>query len=201
MVAFSKTLNQSIFLLIIIMISACGTKKNTTTKNKREKVKTKVDSKYKKYYRGYAGTLDASEYSEIIKLFEKELDTTLQTNKSILINFDQKAPRCISYDFDKESMHNYIENVLRISSDMSLKFNANDYFVYTEDSYGKEAYEKHEEYILDSGFFYDQIFTEHEICGGFIIIKPNGDFYKHFGEDYFSEVRAFFEEGVAEITE
>ena len=49
------------------------------------------------------------------------------------------------------------------------------------------------EFIIDSGFFYENVFTEHQNCAGFLIIKPNGDFYKQYGEDYYSEVKAFFE--------
>ncbi len=49
------------------------------------------------------------------------------------------------------------------------------------------------EFILDSGFFYENVFTEHQNCEAFLIIKPNGDFHKFYGEDYYTEVENFLE--------
>ncbi len=124
---------------------------------------------------------------------EVELKTTIPNDKSILINYNQKASNCIYVGYSVKSNKQVTNNRIRISSRMSSKYNAVDFFVYAKDSYNKEIYEQTPEFIMDSGFFYENVFTEHQNCAGFLIIKPNGEFYKHYGEDYYSEVKAFFE--------
>jgi hypothetical protein len=46
-------------------------------------------------------------------------------------------------------------------------------------------------FIMDSGFFSNNIFTEREMCSAFIIIKPNGKFFKYYGEDYNTKIKDF----------
>ena len=186
----NKILIKGIYLTITILFISCGT--NKVTINNSE-VNTYPNSEYKKSRKAYSGTLNKSEYDELIKKLEEELNTTISTDKSILINYNQKAPNCINARFSQSDNKQVAKNRIRISSRMSSNYNAIDFFVYNKDSYNKEIYEKITEFKLDSGFFYDNVFTEHQNCAGFLIIKPNGEFYKHYGEDYYSEVKAFFE--------
>jgi hypothetical protein len=48
---------------------------------------------------------------------------------------------------------------------MSSNYNAID-FLFAKDLYNKEIYEQMTEFIIDSGFFYEN-FTEHQNCADF----------------------------------
>lgn len=172
------------------MVVSCGTNKVTIDNTE---VNIYPNDEYKKSTKAYSGTLNKSEYDELIKKLETELKTTFPADKSILINYSQKAPNCINVGFSEKDKKQVVNNSIRISSRMSSKYNAIDFFVYTKDSYNKEIYKHINEFKIDSGFFYENVFTEHQNCEALLIIKPNGEFYKHYGEDYYSEVQAFFE--------
>ncbi len=182
-------LKKGIYLTCFILIVACGTKRDVIDTG----VNTRVNSKYRKSTENYSGKLSKTEYNNLIKKLEKELKTRFPDNKSILINYNQKAPNCLMAKSSKADKIGVTKNRIRISSRMSSNHNAIDFFVYTKDSYAKEIYAQMDEFIVDSGFFYETIFTEHQNCAGFLIIKPNGKFYKHYGEDYYSRVRAYLE--------
>ena len=185
----NKIIKKGTYLMFVIILISCGTNKEINN----TKVNTYPNSKYKKSRTAYSGTLNKTEYDELIKKLETELKTTFPADKSILINYSQKAPNCINVRFSEKDIQQVTNNRIRISSRMSSNYNAVDFFVYAKDSYNKEIYEQMNEFIVDSGFFYENIFTEHQNCAGFLIIKPNGDFYKQYGEDYYSEVKAFLE--------
>ncbi len=185
----NKILKKGAYLIFLILITSCGTNKGLN----HTKVNTYPNSKYKESRIAYSGTLNRTEYDELIKKLEKELKTTIPNNKSILINYNQKAPNCINVRFSENDNRQVTKNRISISSRMSSNYNAIDFFVYTNDSYNREIYEQMGKFIMDSGFFYENVFTEHQNCAGFLIIKPNGEFYKQYGEDYYSEVKSFFE--------
>ncbi|TYB75860.1 hypothetical protein [Bizionia myxarmorum] len=185
-----KIAQKGILLLSIISIISCGTNKIST---ENTKVNTAPNSKYKNTIKAYSGTLSISEYKELIKKLEIELKTAIPENTSILVNFNQKAPNCIAVGLSEGTNHQVIINRLRISERMSSDNNAVDFFVYTKDAYLNEAYQVNPAFTLDSGFFYNEVFPEHQNCAGFLIIKPNGAFYKYYGEDYFTEVKKFLE--------
>jgi hypothetical protein len=185
-----KKLKNGVYFIIIFLFISCGTNKIVTNNTE---VNTYPNSEYKKSRKAYSGSLNISEYDTLIKKLEVELKTTIDTEKSILINYNQKAPNCINVRFSENDNKQVAKNRIRISSRMSSDYNAVDFFVYSEDSYNKEIYEKMSEFILDSGFFYQNVFTEHLNCAGFLIVKPNGEFYKYYGEDYYSEVQKFLE--------
>jgi hypothetical protein len=186
----NKKLNYGIYYIITLLFISCGTNKIATNDTE---VNTYPNSEYKKSRKAYSGKLNKSEYDALIKQLELELKVTIDTEKSILINYNQKAPNCINIRFSKNDNKQVAKNRIRISSRISSNFNTVDFFVYSEDSYNKEIYEKMSEFTLDSGFFYKNVFTEHLNCAGFLIVKPNGEFYKYYGEDYYSEVEAFLE--------
>lgn len=77
---------------------------------------------------------------------------------------------------------------------MSKEHNASDFFVYSESVLNKERIENRKNFILDSGFFAKNIFTLQENCRAFFILKPNGEFMKYYGSDYYSEVEKFLKE-------
>ncbi|MBP8791589.1 MAG: hypothetical protein KBE41_08590 [Lutibacter sp.] len=184
----NSILKKGVYFISIIFLVSCGTNK-ITTENKD--VNTQPNSKYKESRKSYFGKLNNSEYIEMTKILETELKTKIPSNKSILVNFSQKAPNCISVGNSAKGNMQVTKNSIRISSRISSNNNTIDFFVYTEDSFNKEIYEQMTEFILDSGFFYENVFTEHQNCEAFLIIKPNGDFYKFYGEDYYTEVENF----------
>ncbi len=186
--SMNEILKKGAYIIFLILVSSCGANKDQNN----TKVNTHSNSKYKKSRVAYSGTLNRTEYDKLIKNLEEELKTTIPDNKSILINYNQKAPNCINVRFNKNDNRKVTKNRISISSRMSSDYNAIDFFVYTNDSYNREIYEQMDEFILDSGFFYKNVFTEHQNCAGFLIIKPNGEFYQQYGEDYYSEVKTFF---------
>jgi hypothetical protein len=186
----NKILKKTVYFISIFFLISCLTNKSVV---ESIELNTKPNSKYKKSRKTYSGTLNKSEYDELIKKLETELKTIIPTGKSILVNFNQKAQNCISVGFNEENNKQVTKNRIRNSSRISSNNNAIDFFVYTNDSHNKAIYEKTPEFMLDSGFFYSDVFTEHQNCAGFLIVKPNGDFYKYYGEDYYTEVREFLE--------
>lgn len=186
----NKILKKGAYFIFFILIISCRTNKDLND----TKVNTYPNSEYNKIRVAYSGRLSRTEYDELIKKLEKELKTTIPNNKSILINYNQKAPNCLDLRFSENDNRQVTKNRISISSSMSRNYKAIDFFVYTNDSYNRKIYEQMEEFILDSGFFYENVFTEHQNCAGFLIIKRNRKFYKQYGEDYYSEVKAFFEE-------
>jgi hypothetical protein len=179
-----------ISLLLISFLNSCGVSKangNSTTINKE------FNSKYKASQNKIIGKLTPSEFTEMKTMLENELGVTISGQKSILINYDQKAPNCILLASSKNSIVKVLKNRLRISSEISQKYNAIDFFVYESNSYFAELYASDIFFKVDSGFFFNNIFTYHENCQAFYILKPNGDFLKYYGEDYYSEVKEFLE--------
>ncbi|MFK5981515.1 MAG: hypothetical protein QM499_01275 [Flavobacteriaceae bacterium] len=124
---------------------------------------------------------------------EKELNTKIQEGKSILINYRQKARNCISLSLSNSNFSKFTNRGIKISSRISAENNTSDYFVYEKNAFYKNLYKEKQNFKLDSGFFYNNIFTLHETCDAFFIIKPNGNFLKYYGGDYFSIVKTFLE--------
>lgn len=186
----NKLFKKGAYFISIILLVSCGTNK-IITENKG--VNTKLNSKYKKSRKAYYGTLNKTEYKELINKLETEFKTTIPNDKSILVNFTQKAPNCISVQFSKKRNEQLTSNSIRISSRISSNNNVTDFFVYTKNSYHRDIYEKLTEFVLDSGFFHENIFSDNENCKGFLIVKPTGEFYKYYGEDYYSKVQEFLE--------
>ncbi|WP_452602010.1 hypothetical protein [Pontimicrobium sp. MEBiC06410] len=182
-----KTLKKTALFILTFAIISCGAKK-TSTKTKL-KVNTHFNERYKNSVKTFTGVLNNTDYNALKTALktalEKELGTTLPNDKAILINYNQEAPNCIGYTYWN------IGNRVRISSRISNANNAMDFFVYNANAFHKELYEKYKKYRLDTGFFYNTIFTLHENCKAFFIVKPNGDFLKYYGEDYFSIVEDF----------
>jgi hypothetical protein len=180
-----QTLNYLIF--IIIILTSCKSQKEV-------KVNTKGNNKYRKSIKSFRGTLTRDEYANFIFNLELELKTKLPEDKSVLINYSQRGDNCILLSVDKESFITINQNVIRISNRISDEYHAVDFFVYSENSFFKDFYSRDKKYQLDSGFFYNVVFTLHENCQGFFILKPNGDFLKHYGRDYFTIVKNFLSE-------
>lgn len=184
-----KTLKKTALFILTFTLISCGSKK-TSTKTKL-KVNTHFNERYKNSVKTFAGVLNNTDYNALKTALEKELGTTLPNDKAILINYAQRGSNCIGYGHNNKDAFIVINNIMRISSRMSNANNAVDFFIYNKNAFHNELYKIQSNYKLDSGFFCNSIFTLNENCQAFFIVKPNGDFLKYYGEDYFSVVEDF----------
>ena len=137
--SMNKTLkNIACVVFLILTILSCGISKDFNG----AKVNAYANSEYAKSVKSYSGTLNRTEYDELIPILERELKTTFPVNKSILINYNQKAPNCINTRFNYAENKQVAKNRIRISSRMSSDYGAVDFFVYTQDSFHDDIYEK-----------------------------------------------------------
>lgn len=186
----SKYFQQGFILLFLITLTSCGTQKSSTNEFK---VNSKLNSEYNESKKSFSGQLNFSDYAAIKSDIEKELNVEIPYGKTILINYMQKAPNCISAKFNSDEIPTFTDKGVQISKTVSSNNNTVDYFAFSNDSFYSNYYKERKDFHLDSGFFYEKVFTLHENCRAFIAIKPNGDFLKHYGEDYYTEVRIFLE--------
>ena len=172
--------------LFLIFFSSCKTSKTVAIPSD---VNTKLNAEYQKSKKAFTGKLSSSEYLELKKQIEKELNTDIPDGKSILVNYHQKGPNCISMRFKKQ----YIERGVKSSQNICSNNNTLGFFVFAKNTLNKALYLRYPIFKLDSGFFYDNVFTLHENCSAFLIIKANRNFLKYYGEDYSDEIRGFLE--------
>lgn len=172
-----------------LLITSCNTSKKINTK---PKLNTKPNTEYKKSTKSFYGKLTKKKYKEIRRNIETEFGINIPQEKAILINYKQNASNCIMMGRNKTNVLLVINNSIRISNRISSKNNTVDLFIYSKDAFHKDLFAIHN-FKQDSGYFFDNIFTIHENCGAFFILKPNGKFMKYYGEDYYSEVRRFLE--------
>lgn len=179
-------------ILLVSTFFSCATNKIRDIKTNIDiEVNTKLNPELIKSRKMFSGKLNNSQY-KILKInLEKELNTKIPEGKSILINYRQKARNCISLSLNNNAFLKFTNRGIEISSRISAENNTLDYFVFEENAFYKNLYKEKQNFKLDSGFFYNNIFTLHETCDAFFIIKPNGDFLKYYGGDYFSIVKTF----------
>lgn len=180
------------FYLLIIMpfLFSCSVQ-NKTIKNKN--INTNINDQYRASVKAFHGKLNEIEYKEVRELILSELKTKVPENKAILINFYQNGNNCHEYGLSESDSKMVIKNSNRISNRVSNENNAKDFFVFTADCLHKDKIENVEGFILDSGFFTTNFFTLKENCRAFFILKPNGEFLKYYGSDYFSQVQYFLQ--------
>lgn len=180
-------MKKALIIISVLFVISCKTQQETS-----DYVNTDYSSRaYKKSRKAFKGKLSKEEYSTLIEKIKIALDTTIPKGKIILINYRQYGKNCIAKGYSDKSALNVMDNGFRISTRISLTYNIEDFFVYSEDTFHKNLYLKDKNYIQDTGFFKKTIFTLDENCAAFFIIKPNGDFLKFYGEDYFTEVKNF----------
>lgn len=180
------------FYLLILMpfLFSCSVQ-NQKIKNKT--INTKINEEYRASIKAFHGKLNEVEYKEVRELILTELKTKVPEKKAILINFYQNGNNCHEYGLSERDSRAVIKNSITISESMSNENNAEDFFVFTADCLHKDKLENVEGFILDSGFFTTNFFTLKENCRAFFILKPNGEFLKYYGSDYYSEVQYFLQ--------
>ncbi|WP_144282233.1 hypothetical protein [Chryseobacterium echinoideorum] len=174
-----------LLILILNLFFSCN------AQNKHEKRNTKINESYLLSRKQFQGKLDSVQLKQIRTLITNELKVEIEEDKSIFINYFQYAKNCSEYSLKEKYANQLIDNYIKLSSKISTTHHAVDFFVFTNDAVNKERFEKRENYIKDSGFFAQTIFTLQENCRAFFLLKPNGEFLKHYGSDYFIEVENF----------
>jgi len=172
-----KIVKITILILFITLYSCDSTRINTDASK----------NAYSKSVKSFSGKLNTEDFKQIRESIVKELNIQIPEDKSILINYFQNGEYCILYGINDKKV--VVDNKVRISSDVSKKNKTIDFFIYSEDALNKEVLENREQFILDSGFFSENIFKLKENCEGFYILKPNGEYFIYYGSDYYSEVQ------------
>ena len=188
---------KKIYITIItfVVLVSCGSSNDTgsadasivSTKN----INTTFNNEYRRHIKEYYGQIESKEYEVIRKKIEQELPYQISPQNAVLIHFRQQANNCISM---YENGSNYLKSLkfnLKMSSKVSKGQGLSDFFVFTKDAYLLDQINMKKNFIMDSGFFSNNIFTEREMCSAFIIIKPDGKFLKYYGEDYYTKIKDF----------
>lgn len=156
-----------------------------------DSVNTRMNRQYAGSRKSFVGKVETEDLEKLYNSIEQNLKTELSRSKSILVNYNQRGNNCFDYGY--ESLINVMGNIKRISNRMSKAYNIQDFFVYSKQAYNRDIYEDTNYYLEDSGFLKKNIFTLDEVCNAFFLLKPNGEFLKFYGTDYFSEVKEFME--------
>ena len=180
------------YLILMSIITSCAAQIKSNDSINR-KVNTHFNKDYFASKKTFYGKLNEVECKEIRKTIIAELKTIIPDQNSILINYYQHGNNCYKYGLNEKYAKEEINNGIRISARISKTYNVTDFFIYSSDYRDKLILENSRVYTLDSGFFSTNIFTLKENCAAFFIIKPNGEFMKYYGTDYYSEVIKFLE--------
>ncbi|KIA82573.1 hypothetical protein OA84_10455 [Kaistella solincola] len=174
------------FFIFSLFLFSCKAQQSNSVK-----INSEINKEYLASRKSFVGKLSPEEYKEIRKLITDELQTQVPAGKSILINFDQYGVNCFGSKHNEKTAMAVIDRRVSISARISKENNAQDFFVYTTNVLNKHRYENRKNFLLDSGFFAKYIFSLNENCNAFFILKPNGEFIKYYGTDYYSQVEKF----------
>ena len=118
-------IKQIVYLIIIFTTFSCFCQVKATPE---KKINSVLNKQYLESRQSFLGKLDSAQLQEIRSLISKELNTEIAADKSILINYSQKATNCLTYNKNVKSFDRSIE----ISNRISKKYNAVDFFVFSE---------------------------------------------------------------------
>ena len=118
------------------------------------------------------GSLKEGERQQAIKSLERLTGKTLDTTKTIVINFYFKQPTnlqsCINYYVNDKKYIKYFKN---------NKTETQFFITVKGFNYKKDYVFEDKENVIKDLFFKNEL-----ACGNYIIIKPNGHFLRHNGE-------------------
>ncbi|WP_339757220.1 hypothetical protein [uncultured Winogradskyella sp.] len=171
------------FVCIFTLVISCKSKPLS-----KENPHNKYGRSYAKKATGFVGKLNNTQLDSVRISLSQNLNVNIEKKQIILLHYRQAANFCISYGMTEKFIQNFINNTQNISERFTKNHNTKTLFVYTKDYYF-EKYLSNTNWILDNGFVQNSIFPDNEICSGFILIKTNGEFYKYYGEDYFSIIK------------
>lgn len=146
--------------------------------NKKPLTKT-----YKESRKVITGQLTSEEYSKTKNEIVKLLNVNIPDNQNIYLNYYQGASNCSNIDLSKKKQQTYYSNIVSHTNYISKKLNAASFFIYNSNSFHADYFKANKMYILDSGFFKDNIFKLSENCEASFILKPSGAFQINYGTD------------------
>ena len=156
-------------------------------------VNSNANGDYRSSIHEIRGKLNESEKVLMLKNISKALDTSLTPDKTQLIHYKQSAPNCFLSDSLTSDDRIAFKHDMRVLNKISRKYNVQSFYVFEQNAPITGFLLEQNEFLLDSGYFYNDIFTEHENCGAFLMIMPDGRFIKYYGEDYYSLIIDFLE--------
>ena len=176
---------KKIYLIIFsIALLSCKSKKvviipeNINSKYNQEYIDSKVS---------IFGKLTTDNYSELISKIESSLNIKIDKSRKIYLNFQQKGKNCIRAGQNSSKID--FSKTLEISERITSKYNTQRILSYHKNSFFYNQLSSKKIWVLDSkDFLNNTVFDLKENCEAFLIIKPNGEFYKFYGEDHFSTV-------------
>ncbi|MGB5982381.1 MAG: hypothetical protein WBG46_09565 [Nonlabens sp.] len=172
--------------IVLLIMGSCRSKKNY--RDVEYNLNIEVDEEYRKFAKLYSEKLTPEDLKVWRKLLEENLSKDLNFTEPLVIHFYQKAPYCVmmGYDFaSQKALDHSVEFYAKIDS----TYNAKSYHVFSQNVFFRDEFSKNLTFIGDNGFFHENVFTEHNICKGFFILKPSGSFYKYYGEDYYYQIK------------
>lgn len=182
-----------LFAAVLVLIS-CKTGEIFPSNSNGEvdvRVNSKLNKAYKKSQQSFFGQLSKVDADRLRDSIQYQLQTKIDPDKAILINYEQFGTNCLIANAPVETKNVVAHNGIRISARMSKAYNAVDFFIYEDIPEYQNIYGTIEEYQSDSGFFKSNLFTSDQNCGAFFILKSDGSFLKYYGEDYYTEVDNF----------
>jgi len=187
-----------LILIIFLLFLSCKTLPRDTFPNPKnsqyripDSINTTLNREFIKSRKSFAGSIKDENITILYIALERYLKTKLHRGKSVLINYKQRGNNCFNYSY-----HDLVivtGNIKRISNRISKNYAIQDFFIFSKSAYNRDVFEETGYYIEDSGFFKKNIFTIEETCDAFFLFKPNGEFLKFYGGDYFSEIKNFME--------
>ncbi|MDT8347451.1 MAG: hypothetical protein RQ756_06590 [Flavobacteriaceae bacterium] len=177
---------------LILMFTAVFVFTGCKSTEQAPKYNTKINTKYKESVKTYVGQLNPAELSKLRQEVMQALKTDWPKDQAIMVHFYQEAYNCYEYGIAEESAKNMQRKVFQISQRWAIKNNALHFFVYTNEYLYPEQISASGRPREDTGFFKDNVFTLNENCRAVLIVKPNGAFYKHYGNDYFTDAMKEF---------
>ena len=182
---------KSLTLILLFSLIGCSSQKHIT---QTSDLNTVYNNEYEKSKLLFRGELEKEVYDQVRSTIESELGVLIPEDKAILINYYQKGQNCISMRLNRKNYLRSVKYSAKTSARICSKNKTIDFFVFSNDAFFKEQIKDGIYNKFDSGFFYDNIFTIHNNCQAFFILKPNGKFMKYYGEDYYTRVKKFLEE-------
>lgn len=155
-------------------------------KSSEVKVNMILNRKYKKSVELTSGIMDSLKLKEFQQGLGFYLNSHFDSSKPIIIGFIQNGLNCLSQLGDQTYLEKLLSNYDKTLQYVAKEFDSNGYMMYTSDAFVSSY--PCPNCIEDKGFMKRIVFTSDKNCMGFFVLLPNGEFYKYYGEDYFSIV-------------
>jgi hypothetical protein len=135
--------------------------------------------------------LTESDWAQVKDTLSKILNTTIPTDRALMICYFARGKKCWERGKRQRNIFSGKSRFIKNMREYTSRNNAIVFFVYTKDCEYPYIELDKDDFVLDSGFIENTLFLEHENCQGYIVVKPNGTFYKHYGAEERSGVGAF----------